>query len=142
MSRFIHQLPFSPLYDFKVCRVTTINGVGYTPGDMLGAEARDALGERRLRQLYERRTISPVAPGVVPEVPAPAPAAASAEPVADQARIEGGADEQHEPDDSLIEPGATGARAEHRGFGRWYVVQPDGSEDGPMTREAAQAAVA
>lgn len=36
----------------------------------------------------------------------------------------------------------TAARAEHRGFGRWFVIDASGVENGPMSKEAAEALVA
>lgn len=153
MSRFIHPLPFSPLYEFQVCRVVTINGVEYKPGDRMDTEARDALGERRLRQLYERRTITPIAPAALPALVQAGPvdgveAQMDGEPgqgeQVDGATADG---EQLDPvaeqgGDAPAEHPASGLTAVHKGFGRWYVVAADGTEDGPMTKEQAEAKVA
>lgn len=150
MSRFIHPLPFSPLYAFQVCRVVTINGVEYMPGDRMDDEARDALGERRLRQLYERRTITPIAPDALPALVQSGPvqgveAQMDGEPSPGE-QVDGTtADgEVLEPVDTQAgeEQPAAALKAEHRGFGRWYVVAQDGTEEGPMTKEQAEARVA
>lgn len=139
MSRFIHQLPFSPLYDFQVCRVVTINGVNYVPGDRLDTAARDSLGDRRLRQMYERRTLTPIAPGQLPALVVAGPVQGAEVVVADGAAAETPVDETPAP----TEPAATPAlRAEHKGFGRWFVVAADGTEEGPMSKEQAEAKAA
>ena len=154
MSRFIHPLPFSPLYEFQVCRSLTINGIDYVPGDRMATEARDALGERRLRQMYERRQITPIAPEVLP-------ALVQADPVVGvvvemDGEIDEGAGgepiEKHAADGVTLPPAdlslppieanADGLHAVHKGFGRWYVVAADGTEQGPMTKEQAEAQVA
>lgn len=132
MSRFNHPLPFSPLYDFQVVRVVTINGRAYVPGDRLD---KTSLGERRLRQMYENRTISPLPPEVLPTLlQARAPAAAPA-------------GQEIDPDDgqdvdAAVAAALNGKTAVHKGFGRWYVVHPDGTEDGPMSKAEAEAAAA
>jgi hypothetical protein len=134
MSRFNHPLPFSPLYDFQVLRVVTINGRQYKPGDRLD---KANLAERRLRQMYENRVVSPIPPEVVPAL-LQAPRRA-AEPVADEP-----AGQEIDPDngEDVQSAADTGKTAVHRGFGRWYVVHADGTEDGPMTKAEAEAAAA
>lgn len=132
MSRFNHPLPFSPLYDFQVVRVVTINGRAYVPGDRLD---KTSLGERRLRQMYENRTISPIPPAVVPALlQAYAPAVV---PVGQEVANEDGQDV-----DAAVAEALSGKTAVHRGFGRWYVVHQDGAEDGPMSKAEAEAAAA
>ena len=152
MSRFIHPLPFSPLYEFQVCRSLTINGIDYVPGDRMATEARDALGERRLRQMYERRQITPIAPEVLPALVQADPVVGvvvemdgepghgeqvSGDTVGGEVLPPAG-DAPQEPD----APASSGLTAVHKGFGRWYVVAADGTEQGPMTKEQAEAQVA
>lgn len=130
MSRFNHPLPFSPLYDFQVVRVVTINGRAYVPGDRLD---KAELGERRLQQMYENRTISPIPPTVVPallQAPAAAPASQDIDP------------DDGDDVDGAVAAALSGKTAVHKGFGRWYVVHPDGAEDGPMSKAEAEAAAA
>lgn len=153
MSRFIQPLPFSPLYDFVAARVVTINGQNLNPGDPVDKEG---LGERRLRQMYESRIITPVAPEVIPvptnkkgskkkpvaELQEPAPKADSQpEAIDTQTDAEEAASEPVEA--VVAEPAATsGLRAEHRGFGRYFVLDAEGVEvAGPLTKVEANAMV-
>ena len=78
-----NSLPFSPHYAFSATRALRINGVDYAPGDAIDVSA---VGERRLRQLYETRKVTPHAPDFLFNGPAPqrqpeqAPAAPPAAP--------------------------------------------------------------
>lgn len=134
MSRFAHPLPFSPDYDFQAVKPVTLNGQAYTPGDRI---EKGDLGARRLRQLYEARIISPLAPtdaALLKAAPAPqeAPRAPS-EPEAEET-----------PEEATSGPvESSGKQALHKGFGRWYVVDADGNElAGPMTKDEALAQAA
>ena len=134
MSRFYQPLPFSTAYDFVAAKPVTLNGAVLNPGDPVDKEG---LSPRRLRQLYEARIISPKAPDVIPasavQPPPQEPAQEPQEPA-------------QEPDspDAGSEPGAIpvavqeGASIEHRGFGRYFAVNPDGTEVGPMSKAEAQ----
>lgn len=134
MSRFNHPLPFSPLYDFQVLRVVTINGRQYKPGDRLD---KADLSERRLRQMYENRVVSPLPPDVLPallQAPRKEAEPVAVEPAGQEIDPDNGEDVQTASD--------TGKVPVHKGFGRWFVVHADGTEDGPMTRAEAEAAAA
>lgn len=143
MPRFTHMLPFSPLYDFQACKPVTLNGRQMVPGDRLTTEERDALGARRLLQMYESRLITPIPPEVVPAVLQPKPEA----PLPDYAWSEGAGGGDVLADGGSFDPVAPDAgqvaapTAVHKGFGRWYVQYPDGTEAGPMSKEAAEAQV-
>ena len=77
------QLPFSADYAFFACRPVTINGVMYRHGDPVPTTC---VAERRLRQLYAQRVISPHVPAFLMNGATPAPSPASVdEPVADAA---------------------------------------------------------
>ena len=91
-------------------------GRAYSLGDVVET---GAIETRRLRQMYEARMIE---------------AASAATPAQVVSRAAEG------PGTARATPGA--ARAEHRGFGRWFVIETDGSESGPFTREAAEARLA
>lgn len=144
MSRFYQPLPFSTAYDFVAAKPVTLNGAVLNPGDPVD---KDGLSPRRLRQLYEARIISPVAPAELPATPAPQePAQEPAqEPVA-AAQAPAEPEGEATPDDGEQAPQeaattAGGARVEHRGFGRYFVIAADGSETGPMSKAEAQAAL-
>lgn len=132
-----HLLPFSPHYDFVVVRPMTIDGVRLNPGDQMTSDQRDSLGERRLRTQYERRVITPVAPGA----PAPvyrATVVAQVEAQINSASIPadsdaGGDDSSPPADDDVQEI----PRIEKRAFGRWWVVTMDGDR-GPMKKAEAE----
>lgn len=151
MSRFNHPLPFSPHYEFRVLRVVTINGRMYLPGDRLD---KAALAERRLRQMYENRVISPMPPEVLPALLQPPRQPEPTDPPSQPAPPR----QDLDPDDGddVVNQGEAQAAAEsqpaagefdgpklvHRGFGRWFVVAADGAEQGPMSKAEAEAAVA
>lgn len=148
MSRFIQPLPFSPLYDFVAARVVTINGQNLIPGDPVDKEG---LGERRLRQMYESRIITPVAPAVIPETNKKAPkkklaaqpVAADSEPEATDTPAEDETTASEAPAPAVAEPvAASGLHSEHRGFGRYFVLNADGVEvAGPLTKAEAKTMV-
>jgi len=158
MSRFIQPLPFSEGYEFTVRRVATISGVQYRPGDLL---QKDGLNPRRLRQMYEQRLISPVLAEGQQPVPVKRPTYKTAKVpvvVAQEGAQEPAVDEEAsqpnpvdaEPVAADVEPPVADAdvpaepvqpKAEHRGFGRWFVTMPDGTEAGPMSKDQAEAMV-
>jgi len=149
MSRFIQPLPFSPLYDFVAARVVTINGQNLNPGDPVDKEG---LGERRLRQMYESRIITPVAPEVIAEPtpkkaskkkPAAEPVEAALEPEATDTAPEDESATSEAPVPAVGEPvSASGLYSEHRGFGRYFVLNADGVEvAGPLTKAEAKTMV-
>jgi hypothetical protein len=130
MSRFAHPLPFSPDYEFQASKPVTLNGRAYTPGDRI---EKDALGARRLRQLYEARIITPLAPAAAALL-RPQPASSDAQDLAPQ-------EQPQEALEAVV--GAAGKQAVHKGFGRWFVVDADGNElAGPMTKDEALAQAA
>jgi hypothetical protein len=51
--------PFSPAFAFVAARTMRIDGVEFVPGDPI---PDGVLSDRRLRQLYEQRKISPTLP--------------------------------------------------------------------------------
>lgn len=137
MSRFIQPLPFSPHYDFVAARVVTINGQNLVPGDPVDTSD---LSVRRLRQMYENRMITPVAPASLAGIAsAQEPAQAAQEPDGEPEAT----DTQDEPVEATDEaplPAVGGKTVEHRGFGRYYVLDADGTEiAGPLSKAAANA---
>jgi hypothetical protein len=140
MARFSHPLPFSPLYDFMACKPVTINGAAYQPGDRMSTEARDGLGERRLRQMYESRLITPIPPEPVPAL-LQAAAEPASEPLPDYAWSDAGGGGGDGGFDPMATEAAPAVTAVHKGFGRWFIVRPDGTEEGPMTKAEADAIV-
>lgn len=114
MQRFNRE-PFSPQAQFTCVKPFVMAGVSYDLGQVVDTTAVEA---RRLRQMYEARMIDAVPLQVAAQVASRA--------------AEG-------PGEPRATPGP--ARAEHRGFGRWFVVGADGAERGPMTKEAAEALV-
>ncbi len=161
MSRFIQPLPFSEGYEFTVRRVATISGVQYGPGDLL---CKDGLNPRRLRQMYELRLISPVVPDGSHPVPVKRPtyktakvpvmaAQEAAQPLAEPVEAPQPDIGPGEPVEPVTQPVAASdqepvetvqgapAKAEHRGFGRWFVTMPDGTEVGPMSKDQAETMV-
>ena len=117
MQRFNRE-PFNPQAQFACVKPFVMAGVAYDLGQVVDTTAVET---RRLRQMYEARMIDAL----------PLQAAPPAQVVSRAA--EG-------PGESRATPGA--ARAEHRGFGRWFVIASDGAEKGPLTKEAAEALVA
>lgn len=140
MSRFYQPLPFSPAYDFMAAKPVTLNGHVLNPGDPV---PKDGLNPRRLRQLYEARIITPVAPeqltasqtGIV-NAPAVAAQEPAGEPEGDDA-----ADTQTDEAESNVEaaaPATGGTQIVHRGFGRYYLVDADGNDvSGPWSKADA-----
>lgn len=117
MQRFNRE-PFNPESDFACVKPFVMAGVSYQPGQIVET---GTVEPRRLRQMYEARMIDAVAREKTaallkrqPVAQAPAPAT----------------------------PPAAGRRAEHRGFGRWFVVEADGTEHGPFTKVVAEARAA
>lgn len=117
MQRF-HREPFSPQAQFRCVKPFVMAGVAYSLGDVVDTAAIET---RRLRQMYEARMIDAAAAQDAPTAQVASRAA------------EG-------PGPSRATPGA--ARAEHRGFGRWFVIGADGAESGPFTREVAESRLA
>lgn len=151
MSRFYQPLPFSAAYAFVASKPVTLNGQVLVPGDPID---KAGLNPRRLRQLYEARIISPVAAPEQPQAEQPAAEAPAAAPEAAQAPEqhevglppEESADDPHEPSEAELmaaegeapEVSASGNRIEHRGFGRYYVVDAEGNDvSGPWSKAEA-----
>lgn len=145
MSRFIQPLPFSPHYDFVAARVVTINGQNLVPGDPVN---KADLGERRLRQMYESRIITPVAPTELPVAPKKQgkkkAAEAQQEPVEADAEPEAIDTPEVSAEATSDAPApavaAAGNTIDHRGFGRYFVLDAAGNEiAGPLSKAAATA---
>lgn len=144
MSRFYQPLPFSVAYDFVAAKPVTLNGQALNPGDPVD---KVGLNPRRLRQLYEARIISPVAPpeltpALLRPSPKQAPEPAPTAPEPTQALDEDEPDPEPQPDESVAAEALTGApdgkRVEHRGFGRYFVLDADGNDlAGPLSKAAA-----
>lgn len=117
MQRFNRE-PFNPQAQFTCVKPFVMAGVAYSLGEVVDTAS---IEQRRLRQMYEARMIDAVAFQAAP--PAQVVSRTAQGPV-----------------ESRATPGA--ARTEHRGFGRWYVIDAKGVESGPMTKEAAEALVA
>lgn len=115
MQRYNRE-PFNPEAQFACVKPFVMSGVAYQLGEIVDTGTIEA---RRLRQMYEARMIE-VAKDKTPALLKPA-----VKPVAKTAP-----------------PPAAERRAEHRGFGRWYVMEPDGSESGPFSKEVAEARAA
>jgi hypothetical protein len=124
MSRHSPPLPFSPYYDFRVVKPMTVAGQALKLGDPL---PKDGLSPRRLRQLFEARMISPLPPEILPGNGA-----------ADAGHGDNGAWGSNPPADTATPPSGP-LRAQHKGFGKWFVINAAGQEvSGPHTREEAE----
>lgn len=159
MSRYADKLPFSPHYDFQARKVMTLNGRAYVPGETIDKEG---LGDRRLRQLYDFRMITPTAPEQLPPVITTTASVPTGETFAetdsdnddalqadgadfetDGSTIEGDQDGQDNAQDNADQDTAAELpRIEHRGFGRWFLMLADGTEQGPLAKAAAEKAIA
>jgi sarcosine oxidase gamma subunit len=128
MDRRYNRQPFSTHQTFVVTKPFVMDGQHYVRGDLVPT---DGIEPRRLRQMWDNRMID--AASAAPETPAQAlqerakPAAA---PVARQ--------KQESAPQITQEPPAA-RRVEHRGFGRYFVVDEGGKEHGPMSNDEAQA---
>lgn len=103
-----------------------MNGISYGLGDAVDTKNIEV---RRLRQMYDARIID-VAQAV--ERSATKPKAVKAE-------------KPHPPKAPETPPAqvGTGLRAEHRGFGRYFLLDEEGNEvAGPMSKEDADARLA
>lgn len=124
-----NRLPFDPNGPFVCVKPFLMSGVPYAPGatvPMQGVEPR------RVRQMWQARMVNVASASqiglmsrqpahVKPEPRAAAPAAQKPAPAAQ---------EQPAP--------ASGLRATHKGFGRWFVVDAEGKiVAGPMTQVEA-----
>lgn len=121
-------------------RPFVMEGVEYRhdqPVDTTGVEVR------RLRQMYDARMIDPVkheqVAALLQSKPAPKAQSKPAKPA--QAPAPASAPSPVAAAPAVAAPAAPGGlRAEHKGFGRWFVLDAAGAEvAGPMTREAAEA---
>lgn len=109
--------PFTPDAQFACVKPFVMSGTAYAAGQLVDTGGIEV---RRLRQMYESRMINPVARQQQAALLKPAP--------------------KREPE-PVVAPGAR--RADHKGFGRWYVIDADGKEiAGPLTKEEAEAQVA
>lgn len=114
----LNREPFALEAQYLCVKPFVMAGVSYQLGQIVDT---GAIETRRLRLMYEARMIEPVGKQKTPALlkpaakpPAPPPAPVKAE----------------------------GKRAEHRGFGRWFVVDGDGNESGPFSKNKAEALVA
>lgn len=104
--------PFTPQAQFACVKPFVMAGVAYSTGEIVDTAAIET---RRLRQMYEARMINAVGQQQAPALLKP--------PAPPQVPL--------------------GSRStEHRGFGRWFVIELDGTEHGPMSKDEAEARVA
>jgi hypothetical protein len=118
---------FAPDNKFSCVKPFVMNGVAYGLGDLVDTKNIEV---RRLRQMYDTRMIDVASADAKPAPQPPkqaqpkkaAPAKAKEKPPVDAGK---------------------GLRAEHRGFGRYFVLDADGKEvAGPITKDEADARVA
>lgn len=114
MQRF-HREPFAPDAQYACAKPFVMAGVAYERGQVV---ATGTIETRRLRQMYESRMVEMIAKEKTAALLKPA---APAQPAA---------------------PQTNERRTEHRGFGRWFVIEADGTEHGPFTKDVAEARVA
>lgn len=108
----LNREPFSPDAQFVCLKPFVMGGVAYVAGSVVDTAEVEL---RRLRQMYEARIIDPA--------PRAQKAALLKPPVRQQEAL------------------APSRRIEHRGFGRWYVLDESGNEvSGPLSKEEAEAA--
>lgn len=124
----IYRPSFSPNNAFQCVKPFVMNGVAYKLGDLVETKNIEV---RRLRQMYDTRIID-VATDSAKPVPKEKPKAAK--PIKDA---------QPEAQSNPPALSGNGLRAEHRGFGRYFILDAQGTEvEGPMSKEAADARVA
>lgn len=117
---------FAPDNKFMCVKPFVMNGTAYALGDLVDTKNIEV---RRLRQMYDTRMIDVASDDAKP---APKP------PKQAQPKKAAPAKENKAPVDA-----GKGLRAEHRGFGRYFVLDAEGNEvAGPMAKEAADARVA
>lgn len=117
---------FAPDNKFACVKPFVMNGVAYALGDLVDTKNIEV---RRLRQMYDTRMID-VATADAKPVPQPKPA---------QVKKPAQAKAKDKPPASA----GKGLRAEHRGFGRYFVLDAEGAEvAGPITKDEADARVA
>jgi hypothetical protein len=141
-----HGIDFGNI-EVVVARSFDLGGRQLQPGEVV---PDGALPPRRLRQMFERRMITIRAVSIGPNVP-PAPEDAEAPPAAENGGVaaeiappattaaEAPAEAASGPEIEALDPQPytreAGYSVEHRGFGRWYVVGPDGATvSGPHQR--------
>lgn len=126
-SRFNRQ-PFSVHAAFVVTKPFVMDGEQYVRGD---AVPTDGIEPRRLRQMWDNRMID-----AAPAMPQAAPAGAAK-------RVQERSNESSVPvastqPETAPEAAQGGFKVEHRGFGRYWVLDAAGGEvAGPMSREEA-----
>jgi hypothetical protein len=143
-----HGIDFGNI-EVVVARSFDLGGRQLQPGEVV---PDGALPPRRLRQMFERRMITIRAISIGPGVPpAPPPADADAPPAAGNGGVaaeiaapatttaKAPAEAASGPEIEALDPQPytreAGYSVEHRGFGRWYVVGPDGATvSGPHQR--------
>jgi hypothetical protein len=137
MDRF-YRPAFSPDATFRCVKPFVMNGVAYG----LGSEVDTTNIEvRRLRQMYDSRIVEIAPPASAAGKPA-ATRAPKKETVA-MGKAEAPTKVEAPKDQPPAESAGIGLRAEHRGFGRYVLVDASGAEvEGPMTKAEADRRVA
>lgn len=138
MDRF-YRPQFSPDATFRCVKPFVMNGVAYVLGDEVDTTDIEV---RRLRQMYDSRIVEIAPPADAADKPK-AKAAPKKEPVA-KAKKEAPAKVVEAPkNETPAETSGQGLRAEHRGFGRYFLVNAEGADvEGPMTKDEADRRVA
>ena len=137
MDRF-YRPSFSPDAAFRCVKPFVMNGVAYSLGDEVDTTEIEV---RRLRQMYDSRIVE-IAPADAQDKPKAA-RAPKKEPVAKATKAEAPAKVEVSKDQPPAQTAGTGLRAEHRGFGRYVLVDASGAEvEGPMTKAEADRRVA
>lgn len=123
MDRY-NRAPFSSAGSYRCVRPFVMNGTAYAMGDPVES---DGIEIRRLRQMYEMRMIEMYEGGEAPVSKPATPKKASAK-----------KEVAPEPSAQTQTEGAQGLRAEHRGFGKWFLIDAAGSDvEGPMNKSDA-----
>lgn len=136
-TRRFQQLPFSPDYVYVSMREQTVAGKRLQQGDELPPN----LPHRVIRSLYELRRIAPATP-VVPqnlkegdEFYLPGVGTCQLIKAAEATNLAASVTPPQEK--AQPQPGLW--RAEHRGFGKWYLLDGEAVIEGPFEKEEAKA---
>lgn len=131
MQARFNRLPFSSAYRYKAVKPFVMKGISFKLGDEVDTSDIEV---RRLRQMYEARMIDPIMDetGMAGQV-VNAPAQPESKAVKATPKVEKPSKVEKEA------PATGGNRLEHRGFGRYFLVDAnDEVVAGPMTKDEAQ----
>jgi hypothetical protein len=125
-----HNVDFTNM-ELVAARRFTLDGKELNEGDVL---PEGALTQRRARQMFERRMIKLRSKGTAEAAPEAAPVAEQPVEAPEATNTPAEPVEAASAPDSAAQEGAIevtaekGFRAEHEGFGRWYVYGPSGDK--------------